>query len=317
MDERKYRSISELISVSVLDCFQEFLNAKRIENLSEATLEGYTIAGTKFISTLPEGKKTDEIGIQDYNHFIEILNADSRKNDVTCRTYCRNLSAFLHWAMSEQYCQEFRMKLPKASEKTKKVYSDDDLRKLLQKPPKGCSENTYQVWIFENLAITTGLRLRSLVHLRVGDLQGNQLTVRVTKTKQPLITTVNNECVTMLKQYFRLFGLTSENYMFSKVDGTRYSEDSFKVYVRDYNRAHGVAVTSIHAFRHSFAVRIYRQTRDVLLVQRALGHSSVNTTMRYLRTLAPEDFTEALLAYNPQAEFTQKPTRRRGRMKTA
>lgn len=317
MDERKYRSISELISTNASDCFQEFLNAKRIENLSEATLEGYTIAGTKFISTLPDGMKTDELSLQDYNHFIEVLTADSRKNDVTRKTYCRNLSAFLHWAMSEQYCQEFRLKLPKASEKTKKTYSDDDLRKLLQKPSKGCSENTYQVWIFENLAITTGLRLRSLVHLRVGDLQGNTLTVRVTKTKQPLITTINNEMVTMLKQYFKLFGLRAEDYMFSKVDGTRYAEDSFKKYVRQYNLDHDVSVTSIHAFRHSFAVRVYRQTRDVLLVQRALGHSSVNTTMRYLRTLAPEDFTEALLSYNPQTEFTQKASRRRGRMRTA
>ena len=316
MDERKYQYVTEFISVDVSDCFEDFLNAKRAENVREPTIEGYTIAVTKFISTLPIGIKTDQLGIENYNSFIDVLKNDPRKNDVTTQTYCRNLAAFLHWSMSEGYCHEFKVKLPKASAKVKKTYSDTDLQKLLQKPQKGCTENEYLVWTFENLAIASGLRLRSLLNLKVDDLQGNRLIVRVTKTGQPLITTINNECVALLKQYFKLFRLNGSDYMFCKADGTCYKEDSLKNYVASYNKRKGVSITSIHAFRHSYAARLYRQTRDVLLVQRALGHSNVNTTMRYLRTLAPEDFTEALLAYNPQAQFAQKPAqRRRGRMK--
>lgn len=40
---------------------------------------------------------------------------------------------------------------------------------------------------------------------------------------------------------------------------------------------------SPHALRRSFAMALYRRTRDVLLVQRALGHRSIGSTLRYAR----------------------------------
>lgn len=45
-----------------------------------------------------------------------------------------------------------------------------------------------------------------------------------------------------------------------------------------------------HGLRHSFADVLYRQTRDVRVTQRALGHSSLSTTAVYLSRVgsAPE-----------------------------
>jgi integrase/recombinase XerD len=39
-----------------------------------------------------------------------------------------------------------------------------------------------------------------------------------------------------------------------------------------------------HDLRHSFAIRIYRKTRDLLLVQQALRHRSIASTSVYART---------------------------------
>ena len=38
-----------------------------------------------------------------------------------------------------------------------------------------------------------------------------------------------------------------------------------------------------HSLRHSFAMRVYRTTRDLLLTKEALGHRSVASTMVYAR----------------------------------
>lgn len=38
----------------------------------------------------------------------------------------------------------------------------------------------------------------------------------------------------------------------------------------------------MHTLRHRFATRLYAHTRDVLLVQEALGHASPATTRRYI-----------------------------------
>jgi len=41
----------------------------------------------------------------------------------------------------------------------------------------------------------------------------------------------------------------------------------------------------VHATRHSYAVEVYRRTRDLRLTQRLLGHSSPNTTQVYASLL--------------------------------
>jgi integrase len=42
---------------------------------------------------------------------------------------------------------------------------------------------------------------------------------------------------------------------------------------------------SVHDLRHAFAVRLYQETRDIYLVQQALGHASVGVTEGYLQSL--------------------------------
>jgi site-specific recombinase XerD len=41
----------------------------------------------------------------------------------------------------------------------------------------------------------------------------------------------------------------------------------------------------VHATRHSYAVEVYRKTRDLRLTQRLLGHSSPNTIQVYASLL--------------------------------
>lgn len=43
---------------------------------------------------------------------------------------------------------------------------------------------------------------------------------------------------------------------------------------------------TFHSLRHTFAMRAYQESRDLFLVQRQLGHSSVQTTEIYARSLA-------------------------------
>jgi integrase len=42
---------------------------------------------------------------------------------------------------------------------------------------------------------------------------------------------------------------------------------------------------SCHDLRHGFAVRIYRTTRDIYAVSRALGHANIGVTETYLSSL--------------------------------
>jgi integrase len=53
---------------------------------------------------------------------------------------------------------------------------------------------------------------------------------------------------------------------------------------------------TIYSFRHTAAISLYRRTKDVHLLQKLLGHSSIVVTLKYLRSLgelSTEDLREA------------------------
>lgn len=68
--------------------------------------------------------------------------------------------------------------------------------------------------------------------------------------------------------------------------GYRWLEMNFKKCLPNKN---------LHSLRHSFAVRLYRQTKDIKLVQYALGHQNIRNTMIYTDLDLAEDLHRALL----------------------
>lgn len=55
---------------------------------------------------------------------------------------------------------------------------------------------------------------------------------------------------------------------------------------------------TLYSFRHSAAIDVFRRTKDVYMVQKMMGHSSVTVTLKYLRSLGEFD-TEELKAAAP------------------
>jgi len=55
---------------------------------------------------------------------------------------------------------------------------------------------------------------------------------------------------------------------------------------------------TLYSFRHSAAINVFRRTKDVYMVQKMMGHSSVTVTLKYLRSLG-EFNTEELKAAAP------------------
>ncbi len=58
----------------------------------------------------------------------------------------------------------------------------------------------------------------------------------------------------------------------------RYIQD----FIERYSKKAGIVKNvTPHTLRHTFATDLYRDTKNILLVQKALGHSNLSTTMIY------------------------------------
>jgi len=61
--------------------------------------------------------------------------------------------------------------------------------------------------------------------------------------------------------------------------------------VKRYARKAGIEEVervSPHTLRHTFATRLYRETSNIRMVQKALGHSDLSTTMIYTHVVDEE-----------------------------
>ena len=141
-----------------------------------------------------------------------------------------------------------------------------------------------------NLAIDSKLRGCDVVALRVDDVAPNgyavdRATVRQRKTGRPVRFELTEETRRAIDNYVRLVGKKPGEFLFAG----RRPESSMTT--RQYARHLADWLTSIdldphlygtHSLRRTKATLIYRRTGNLRAVQLLLGHSKIESTVRYL-----------------------------------
>lgn len=297
---------------TIQETVQEFLDEKKALNLSKETRKEYLIHINQFIE-VSGIDHISEVDKEAYQRYVDCLKADVKKNDVTVASYCRSIRVFLYWAMDNEYIRHFKVRLPKYQTKVKRCYKDEELKALLRKPQKHCSETEYISWVFVNLICATGMRLKSARNIRVADVQDEWIFIDRTKNKHGMQLYLNPDMRRILRHYITVFRLQDEDYLFCTAEKGQYTTYAMEKMIERYNRSRGIEQTGIHRMRHTFARNYYLQTKDVYALSKLLGHSSVSVTENYLRDLGMETFCSEV-SYNPQQAFVQPVKRRRGRM---
>ena len=142
-----------------------------------------------------------------------------------------------------------------------------------------------------NLAIDSKLRACDLLALRVGDVSHeNHMNTRAVvmqrKTRRPVQFEITELSRDALQAWTSAAGLRSLDYVFPSRTG-----DSLHLSTRQYSRIVHRWVREIgldgscygtHSMRQTKAVLIYRRTKNLRAVQLLLGHTKLESTVRYL-----------------------------------
>jgi integrase len=142
-----------------------------------------------------------------------------------------------------------------------------------------------------NLAIDSKLRSCDLVKLRVRDLvHGQRIAARAIvmqqKTQRPVQFEITEQTREVLGAWLRQRGLRGDDFVFpSRLRRSpRLSTRQYARIVRRWVGEIGLdpAAYGTHTLRRTKAFLIYRRTKNLRAVQLLLGHSKLESTVRYL-----------------------------------
>ncbi len=152
------------------------------------------------------------------------------------------------------------------------------------------AKNTRELALF-NLAIDSKLRGCDLVKLKVSDVaQGGRLSSRAIimqqKTHRPVQFEITEQTRDSLANWINQAQLKSNDYLFSSRihDSPHISTRQYARIVEYWVRSIGLdpAAYGTHTMRRTKATLIYRRTKNLRAVQLLLGHSKLESTVRYL-----------------------------------
>ncbi len=291
---KKLSMISQVSITFEAGCDRYILNCKQ-RNLREATINHYRQSYTQFYKYFDRNMLLSEITEQTYKDYVVYL-CSTIENDVSVNSYLRDLITTIHFWMNEGFVPYFKMQSIKVDKHNIEIYSDSELRTLLQKPDmKKCKFTEYQCWVQTNLLFSTGVRQRSMINIKVKDvdLYNNVVNVNVTKNRKPLIVPISQTMANILKEYLTYRQHNSaEDYLFCNVFGKQLTKSTNYGQLYNYNKKRGVETTGVHRYRHTFAKQWILNGGNVVTLQKILGHSSLEITQNYINMLVSDAVTE-------------------------
>ncbi len=169
---------------------------------------------------------------------------------------------------------------------------------LIEAVKTNCSQRDFAML---TLFVNTGIRLSELVNLDIGDLDMTNGRMTITAKGGNAETKFMNE--------------TTRNVLAAYLDGRRMSQSPAcatsalflsnrhtRISARQVQMRFGKWLElagidrpgiTVHTLRHTFGTLLYKQTKDVMLVKRAMGHSNIESTLVYVH-MSDEEVKTAL-----------------------
>ena len=275
---------------SVIETFSKRLEAR---NLAESTAFSYIGCLKIFFAWCVlylASKAAMALDYEDFRAFIAFLEQDGLM-PRTINVYIAALKQFRHFIQKESWSR-YEITFKKYDRKLPRVPSTEQAGQLVD----ACSTNLEFLLIM--LLLSTGMRISEVCALTYSDIERDDRQIYVHPGKGrsdrhvPLDDLVLEALIAYCKETIELCREagepipTKDSPIFRFKDGIRPANTNFlsrafkSINSRAFNGSHNFTP---HSCRHYFALQVYLQKYDLMLVMNLLGHRSLNATEVYLR----------------------------------
>lgn len=279
-----YRIDREVREIAILDDYNErvlntYLNCISIEGKSKETIKQYRRELRRLADVLR--KNYNDMGTFDLRYYLAVLKSRNVTNTTleNSRSY---MSSFFRWMEVEGFVE----KNPMAAIKPIKHNPKEDtpfLSSEIDALRFACA-NLKERAIIE-VALSSGLRCAELANLKISDVDLKTFEVRVRNGKgnKDRISYINELTAKCLEKYLCDRHDSFDTLFLSRVNGgSPYTKSGIYSTIRKVGRRAKVDGVHPHRFRHTMASELAKKGMPLQEIQALLGHSNINTTMRYV-----------------------------------
>lgn len=248
-----------------------------IDGKAQSTIYAYSRNLQRFSEFI--GKRFTEIGPYDIRYYLA-SEKERGVSEVTLDNTRASLSAFFGWMAAEEIipkspCMIIKpIKCPKKEKKAFTAIEMDALRHSCVTPRERA--------IIEVLA-STGVRVSELEHMNVDDVDFDRLTVHVRNGKggKDRTTYINDVAKMHIQMYLAMRNEDGEALIYNEKH-QRLQDGGVRDILKRIGKRAGVTNVHPHRFRRTLATNLAARGMALQEIQRILGHSDINTTMRYV-----------------------------------
>ena len=201
---------------------------------------------------------------------------------VKCRMAAQSIAFFCRHVLKRPYVIPSVI-YPRASSKLPPVMSAEEMKALID-TVKNVKHRTIIMLLY-----SSGLRVSEIAHLRIADIDSKQMRIKVVQGKgaKDRYTLLSQPVLLELRAYYLIY--KPKEYLFNGAHpGRPMSVRNIQHLVQ--KALADIGLTSkhytVHTIRHSFATHLVDNGIDLHTVKELLGHSSMQTTLRYMHLSA-------------------------------
>jgi len=197
---------------------------------------------------------------------------------VKCRMAAQSISFFFRYVMKLPYVVPSLI-YPRQSSKLPPVMSAQEIRTLIDSI-KNIKHRTVVMLLY-----STGMRLSEIAALKIADVDSKSMRIKVVQGKgaKDRFTILSEQVLQELRAYYIIYKPVM--YLFNgSGKGRPISHRSIQHLVQKALAQAGLDSKhyTVHTIRHSFATHLVDHGTDLHTVKELLGHSNLQTTMRYM-----------------------------------
>ncbi len=154
--------------------------------------------------------------------------------------------------------------------------------------------SSYTNYLIIRTMVETGMRISEVLNLQLGyvNLSTGKIHIKEGKGNKDRIVYINNGLLDSLIAYLERTEKANTGLVFTTRTREKIDQNNVNRMIETYRVKAGIEKhISAHTFRHSYATALLRETGNLSLVQRVLGHEDISTTQVYVH-LSDRDVEE-------------------------